>query len=91
MDSFIWKDFKNETIVIPIDRFPKSLKSQRDLGSEWGSNYKVNFYRRIETKGINKVRIGNLVRYDKEMVEEDYLAHMYVSVFNQLKINHVGL
>ncbi|MEK3993031.1 hypothetical protein [Robertmurraya sp. FSL R5-0851] len=90
MDSFIWKDFENNTRVIPIDSFPLSLKSQRDLVSEWGLKYKVNFYRRIETQGINKVRIGNLIRFDKQMVEEEYLAHMYISVYYRLKVNYGG-
>lgn len=86
MDSFIWKDFKNEPMVThSLSYFPEVLYSQNDLIRINGFRYKENFYRMVHHLGLNKIKIGNLVRYSKEEVEEPFLAKMYVSVYKHLK------
>lgn len=78
--------FKNNPINIPtIEHFPEKLYSQKDLMNIWGLDYKVSFYRKLEWLGINKIKIGNMVRYRKNEVEEEFLATMYISIFQSLK------
>ena len=44
-----------------------------------------SFYSKIESLGINKIKIGNLVRYRKDEIEDQFLARMNISVFEYLK------
>ncbi|MDK7667361.1 MULTISPECIES: hypothetical protein [Cytobacillus] len=89
MDSFMWRHFKNEPITKPkIDIFPPQLFSQRDLMNIFGVNHKVEFYRHLDTLGINKVKLNNLVRYRVDEVEETFQARMYITAFLHLKNKH---
>ena len=89
MDSFLWRDFKNNPVQIPtIEHFPSVLYSQKDLMGLFGVNYKVEFYRKLERYRINKLKIGNLVRYRKEEIAETFLASMYITAFMSLIEKH---
>lgn len=44
-----------------------------------------SFYSKLESLGINKIKIGNLVRYRKDEIEDQFLARMNISVFEYLK------
>lgn len=83
MDQLIPKYFTVEPVIKPLSAFP-SLLSQREIMEQYQIPYKVSFYRMIERQGINKVHIGNLVRYVKDELEEDYMCWMYESLYNQL-------
>lgn len=86
MDSFVWKDFKNKPILIQsLLSFPETIYSQNDLIKQYGFRYKVDFYRMIHRLGLNKIKIGRLVRYRSEDIEERFLAKMYISVYLDLK------
>jgi hypothetical protein len=84
MDSFLWREFKNEPIISPtLENFPKELYSQRDLMEHFRLNYKVEFYRKLASLGVNKVKLNNMIRYSKDEVEEEFMARMYISAFLQ--------
>jgi hypothetical protein len=89
MDSFLWRGFKNEPIISPtLENFPKELYSQRDLMEHFRLNYKVEFYRKLDSLGVNKVKLNNMIRYSKNEVEEEFMARMYISAFVQLKMEY---
>lgn len=89
MDSFLWKSFKNELITVPtIEDFPEKLYSQKDLIDLLGLNFKMEFYRKLDSLGLNKIKIGNMVRYRKDEVVEKFLVRMYITVFLYLKENY---
>lgn len=86
MNNFQWKAHKNKQITtLSIGNFPEQLYSQKDLMDLLGFTYKIEFYRHLDSFGINKIQIGHLVRYRKEEVEEKAFAVMYIAAFLQLK------
>lgn len=84
MDSFIPKHFIVEPTYQPLRSFPAHLLSQRDIMETYGLPYKVSFYRYLEKKGINKVKIGNLVRYLPTELEEKAICVAYEGVYQRL-------
>ncbi|MEH6908929.1 hypothetical protein [Neobacillus drentensis] len=85
LNSFLWRNFKNEPIIIKtLEDSPTTLYSQRDLMEIFRVNFKAEFYRKLESLGINKMKLGNMVRYRKEEVEEEFLAKMYITAFQRL-------
>jgi len=86
MNTFLWEKFKNQPLMIPFNEsFPATLYSQKDLMELFGLTYKVEFYRKIDSLGVNKIKIGNMIRYRKEEIVEPFLAYMYITAFQRLK------
>jgi hypothetical protein len=53
-----------EPITKPLDYIPYELHSLKNLKEYLDVKYDVEFYRLIQQQGINKIKLGNLVRYD---------------------------
>jgi hypothetical protein len=59
-----------EGIIKPINYVPDELNSLKTALKEFGMKYDVEFYRLVKAKGVNKICLGNLARYDLEDFEE---------------------
>jgi hypothetical protein len=53
-----------EPVIKPLDYVPDKLHSLKNLKEYLDIKYDVEFYRMIQQQGINKIKLGNLVRYD---------------------------
>lgn len=90
LNSFMTKYFVNDPCLQQLDRFPK-LQNQNDIMDSKGLQYKVSFYRYVESVGLNKIKLGNLVRYDVEEVnEKDYVCSTPIKNFENLMRLHEG-
>ncbi|WP_110114976.1 hypothetical protein [Bacillus sp. CGMCC 1.16541] len=89
LNSFIQNEsVDNAATVKQLDTFPGGLYSQKDLMEINNIKYKVELYRMLNSLGVNKLKIGNLVRYDKKEIEEAYIAKISVSVTDDLVARH---
>ncbi|WP_246938516.1 hypothetical protein [Bacillus pinisoli] len=86
------RNLTNKPVVEPIQSFPSGLYSQKDLMNLFNIKHKVALYRKLELLGINKMELGNMVRYSKEEIDEElqedndreFLARMYITDFLHL-------
>jgi hypothetical protein len=69
-----------EPVIEPLDYIPSELHSLKNLKEYLDIKYDVEFYRMIQQQGINKIKLGNLVRYDitdfdsESMISVNYKA-----------------
>jgi hypothetical protein len=67
----------DEGILKSIHYVPGELHSLKSSLQEFGMKYDVEFYRLIKAKGVNKICLGNLARYDLEDFEGYYIKVNY--------------
>ncbi|MDQ0255534.1 hypothetical protein J2S74_002916 [Evansella vedderi] len=87
VEALIPRYFTNKPIKKKLKTIPEKLWSQKDFFENGSFQYKPQFYRFVETRGLGKIILGNFVRYDQKELEEQCLCSMPITLYENLYPN----